>query len=184
MVNRGISSVMYILLALALLSITLLILPLASQSSCKETHWLDQVVLWETALLRKPYGSLAEQLGASGPLFCAIMENYSSNIGLPMEDWPTPASEDGADGCANRGPGAVGLIGEDLRQLVEACLYLKHTKKTPRPTFESIASALAGMLQKLRHRVSSFCSCVRARLRACVSLGRLCHSELSQLLSG
>jgi serine/threonine protein kinase len=112
------------------------------------------VVLWEVSLLRKPYGTLAAQVGAAGALFCAIMDNYSQNVGLPMDDWPTAASDAEGSESDSTGVGAMGLIGEDLRQLVEACLRLKHTKQTPRPAFEAIASALAAMLQKLRHQVS------------------------------
>ena len=113
------------------------------------------VVLWETALLRKPYGeALGAHAGNAAALYCTIMENYSQGIGLPMDDWPTAVSEAVANDCANTGPGAIGLIGGELRQLVEACLHLKHTKATPRPTFEAIASALSAMLQKLRHKAN------------------------------
>lgn len=114
------------------------------------------VVLWEAALLRKPYIDVAAQVGAAGALFCTIMENYREGIGLPMDEWPAAAetSPDEATECTNQAAGAVGLIGEDLRQLVEQCLRLKHTKQKPRPTFETVASALATMLQKLRHRAN------------------------------
>ena len=112
------------------------------------------VVLWEAALLRKPYGDLAARVGAAGALFCTIMENYRQNIGLPMDDWPTAASEADGGGNSNVGAGAVALIGDDLKGLVEACLRLKHTKQTPRPTFEAIAAALGAMLQKLRHQAN------------------------------
>ena len=108
------------------------------------------VVLWEVALLQKPYGDLAARVGASGALFCSIMESYRQGIGLQMADWPTAVSE--ADG--DTGGGAVALIGEDLKQLVESCLILKHTKRSPRPTFEAITAALSGMLQKLRHQAN------------------------------
>ena len=111
------------------------------------------VVLWEVALLRKPHGTLATQVGNAGALYCAILESYSQNVGLPMDDWPT-APEAEENESTNAGGGAMGLIGEDLRQMVEACLRLKHSKQTPRPTFEAIASALTAMLQKLRHQVS------------------------------
>lgn len=108
------------------------------------------VVLWEVALLRKPYGDLAARVGASGALFCSILESYRQDVGLPMADWPTAESEAGGDA----GGGAVALIGGDLKQLVESCLILKHTKREPRPTFEAIAAALGAMLQKLRHQAN------------------------------